>query len=45
MDQKLPALRVNLLTAERATGPQATRQAQGGGVKAVAAKVSESNNR
>ena len=45
VDQKLPALRVNLLAAERATAPHATRQAQGGGVKAVAAKVSESSNR
>lgn len=44
-DQKLPALRVNLLAAERAAGPQVTRQAQGGGIKAVAAKVSESNTR
>lgn len=42
IDQKLPALRVNLLTAERAAGPNASRQAQAGGVKAVAAKVSES---
>lgn len=47
IDQKLPALRVNLLTAERAAGPQATaRLAQGGpGIKPVAAKVSESNTR
>lgn len=46
VDQKLPALRVNLLTAERAAGPQATRTAQGGpAIRPVAAKVSESNNR
>ncbi|RYF37324.1 MAG: DUF4142 domain-containing protein, partial [Comamonadaceae bacterium] len=44
VDQKLPALRVNLLAAERATGPQAARQAQAGAaIKPVTSKVSESN--
>jgi predicted outer membrane protein len=47
VDQKLPALRVNLLTAERAAGPQPTRLAGpgGAGIARVGARLSESNTR
>lgn len=44
-DQKLPALRVNLLSAERAAAPGTQRQAQGPGIKPVTSKISASSSR